>query len=55
MGNKNGTYETLSEETKELLMQRTSKIIFIRIYRNHFFFLSIKYFRCQGMIHRGYL
>jgi hypothetical protein len=29
MGNKNGNYEVLSEETKDLLMQRTGEKIFI--------------------------
>jgi len=29
MGNKNGSYETLSDETKDLLIQRTGKINFI--------------------------
>jgi len=28
MGNKNGTFDTLTEETKEILMQRTGKKIF---------------------------
>jgi hypothetical protein len=28
MGNKSGTYESLMEETKELLIQRTGKKIF---------------------------
>jgi hypothetical protein len=30
MGNKNGAYETFSEETKDLLMQQTGKPIHIR-------------------------
>jgi hypothetical protein len=28
MGNKNGTYDTLMQETKELLMERTGKKIY---------------------------
>ncbi len=33
MGNKNGTYDTLLEETRELLMQRTGKKICVIIFR----------------------
>ena len=32
MGNKNGTYDALSDETKVLLMQRTGKQLFIIIF-----------------------
>ncbi len=31
MGNKNGTYDTLLDETKELLMQRTGKKILFKL------------------------
>jgi hypothetical protein len=32
MGNKNGSYETLSDETKDLLIQRTGKINLISFF-----------------------
>jgi hypothetical protein len=37
MGNKNGTYDTLSQETKELLMQRTGKKIWTKFIQQFIF------------------